>query len=478
MRVIAAACCVGLIGYLFWRDVRKPDRDSISWVPFVWMFIAGSRFVSRWLNLQAPADVVDAYAEGSPIDRSVFLVLIIWGAIVLARRNISWGRLLASNKWLAAYILYCLVSMAWSNEPVIVGKRWVKDLGNPIVALVMLTETKPYEAIVVTLRRLAFAWLPLSILFIRYYPEFGRTYTSTGAVTFSGVADQKNTLGLSCLLVGVGCAWRILLKRESVDRYDLLIGGLLAWLLYLSNSKTSLACLVIAIAILAYAARPASSKRPTRLMTVAVASVVLYMAGDAMFDLRNYVLNVLNRDPTLTNRTDVWDYLLSLGSNPIVGTGFMSFWTGDRMRSVWKEFGTPINQAHSGYLEQYLNLGYIGLGFLCAITFSALASVRRQLNVDYASGVLRFCILVLALLYNYTEASFYGTNNMWVLFLAASIDPPAIAAPVSNHIPAVVRSMSYRRVRMASASRVRRVRDPRRGTRQLTLRKMPAKKLN
>ena len=38
-------------------------------------------------------------------------------------------------------------------------------------------------------------------------------------------------------------------------------------------------------------------------------------------------------------------------------------------------------------------------------------------------ALLRLSFLVAAALYNYTEASFYGLNNMWVLMLAASIDP-------------------------------------------------------
>jgi hypothetical protein len=52
-------------------------------------------------------------------------------------------------------------------------KRWVKDLWNPIMALVILTERRPYEAVGVVLRRLNLLLLPLSILFIKYYLELG-----------------------------------------------------------------------------------------------------------------------------------------------------------------------------------------------------------------------------------------------------------------------------------------------------------------
>jgi hypothetical protein len=61
-----------------------------------------------------------------------------------------------------------LASAAWSDERTVLMKRWVKDLGNPIMALV-----RSYEAIGVVLWRLTFLLRPLSILFITYYPGLG-----------------------------------------------------------------------------------------------------------------------------------------------------------------------------------------------------------------------------------------------------------------------------------------------------------------
>jgi exopolysaccharide production protein ExoQ len=205
-----------------------------------------------------------------------------------------------------------------------------------------------------------------------------------------------------------------------------------------------------------YSARRTAFEHPRRLMIGTIAAVTLYTAADALFGVKNYVLSALDRDPTLTNRTEIWDIVLSFSTNSMVGTGFMSFWTGERMVAIWKALGAPLNQAHNGYLEQYLNLGFIGVGFIALITVATLASVWRHLQTDYSSAVFRFCIVVVALFYNYTEASFYGLNNMWVLFLAASIDPAPAAqfAQVAQAVPAANRIIASRR-RPASASRYR-----------------------
>src|SRR5262245_20881300 len=127
MREVAALVCVGFVTFLFWRDINKRAAERISWAPFFWMAIAGSRFVSAWLNLRGPGSV-DGYAEGSPVDRAVFFGLIVWGVNVLYRRNIDWRRVLTQNRWLVAYLLYCLASIAWTAEPGILAKRWAKDL--------------------------------------------------------------------------------------------------------------------------------------------------------------------------------------------------------------------------------------------------------------------------------------------------------------------------------------------------------------
>ena len=100
----------------------------------------------------------------------------------------------------------------------------------------------------------------------------------------------------------------------------------------------------------------------------------------------------------------------------------MSFWSGARLEAVWSQGLTGVNQAHNGYLEQYLNLGYIGVAFIAIIALSGLFKLRRHLSVDPAAGILRLCFIVTAVLYNYTEASFYGMNNMWILLLLGCLE--------------------------------------------------------
>jgi exopolysaccharide production protein ExoQ len=437
--ILATFICILLIFYLFWTDLRQPGGPSGAlWVPLGWMFLAGSRFPSSWLNLHPTFASAADIAEGSPVDRAFFFVLIVVGILILARRRLDWQRLLLSNSWIALYFLYCLASMAWADEPTLVLTRWAKDLGNPVMALLILTERRPYEAVGAVLRRLAFLTLPLSVLFIKYYPELGRGYhVYTGTPMYTGVGDQKNSLGLLCLLAGIYLFWELLQRRETTGpvftRQHKIIAivliGMVAWLQHLSDSQTAFVCLVVAVLILLLGRMPAIARRPGRIFGVLFCAVFTVWLLDELLHVQEFALGLLGRNPTLTDRTDIWRIVSGFEVNPIVGVGFMSFWSGERLEELWTLIGATLNQAHNGYLEQYLNLGYIGVAFIAVIMLSGLLRVRRQLSVDPAAGMLRLCIIVSAVLYNYTEASFYGVNDMWILLLLGCIEVPRQSQP-------------------------------------------------
>jgi O-antigen ligase len=428
---LATLACLAFVAFMFWGEQKQSYRPSAAlWIPVAWMFLAGSRWASSWLDLGVPLTSADDYAEGSPVDRAVFLSLIVAGAVVLIRRNLDWGRVLRDNSLIALYLLYALASILWTNEPYVLAKRWIKDLGNPIMALIILTDQRPYQAAIVVLRRLAYLLLPLSLLFVRYFPDLGRVYLRDGSPMYTGVGHQKNDLGLMCLITGIGFAWTLLRGhwydlRGRWYRIGLLVLFLvLAWLLHMSNSQTSLVCLLAVIGTLLLARLPMVRRRPSTIMPLLSAGLLAGIVLDALLNLRSAGLALLGRNPTLTNRTDLWAVLFDMQPNPLVGSGFMSFWTGERLELIWRKVVVGVNQAHNGYLEQYLNLGYVGVGFILLIALSASYKITQQLKRAPDEALLRLSIVIAALIYNYTEASFYGINNMWLLFLFACMTPP------------------------------------------------------
>src|SRR5262245_14384631 len=115
---LAVLICILFVVYLFGMDSKKSNGHSIAlWIPLFWMFLAGSRYPSSWLDLRSPIISADAIAEGNPFNASVFFSLIAVSAFILSRRKIDWSRLLSQNKWIVLYFLYCLSSIIWTDEP-------------------------------------------------------------------------------------------------------------------------------------------------------------------------------------------------------------------------------------------------------------------------------------------------------------------------------------------------------------------------
>ncbi len=381
---LALTICIVFVIYLFWVDRKNNDECSFAlWIPFTWMFLAGSRSFSAWLNLNQSIDsasvLAEAYQQGNTVDLTFLSSLIVAGVFIVSRRKIMWGTLFKDNKWIWLYFLYCGISITWTDAPFVSFKRLIKDLGNLVMLMVILTDKRPYEAIGVILKRLAFVILPLSVIFIFYYPDMGRGYDAEGNMMYTGVAQQKNGLGKNCLIIGIYFAWYYLLKekdhfrifkQENILNFILVV--MLMWLLYMSNSATSLACFVIAIFLFLTARMKFIKHRPNRFITLLCIGLVIYIILELAFNINDSIIRLLGRDPTLTSRTYTWEMLTKMVENPLIGTGYMNFWSGERLLILWDKIGAKIIQAHNGYVEQYLNLGYIGVGFIVLIILSGI----------------------------------------------------------------------------------------------------------
>ena len=127
---------------------------------------------------------------------------------------------------------------------------------------------------------------------------------------------------------------------------------------------TSLACFILAAAVMVTTSFGVIARR--RAIVHMLVAGVICVAFYALF-LSSGMVESLGRDPTLTGRTVIWDVVLSVRGNALVGTGFESFWLGKRLHRVWELTMPGLQEAHNGYLELYLNLGWIGVILLGAV---------------------------------------------------------------------------------------------------------------
>jgi O-antigen ligase len=113
----------------------------------------------------------------------------------------------------------------------------------------------------------------------------------------------------------------------------------------------------------------------------------------------------------------LWDDILSLDTHPWFGAGFESFFLGDRLQTLWSKYWWHPNESHNGYLETYLTLGKVGLGLLALLWVTGYRNAMNVYRRDPVSGGLRLAFLIIAPIYNLTEAAFKVMNPIWIIFL-------------------------------------------------------------
>lgn len=413
---------------------REP-KTRLSWalcVPILWLLIGGSRHVSEWLGA-GPAMSQQQYLEGSPIDASIYALLIAAAIAVLMGRQRALAKILRRNWPIILFISYCVLSIVWSEFPVVTLKRWIKSLGDYAIVLILLTEYDPAFAARRVFAIVPSVLLPLSILFIKYYPALGRSYSAHWDSTqfFIGLSGTKNMLGMVCMIFGFSAVCRMLHvwrgPHRGRTRALIVSGSIVAmaiWLLILSDSKTSLCCFVLTSGLIAAHVFLKVARRRA-ILHVLVAIVVLSCFSVLFLGIGGGALHAIGRNPTLTGRTDIWAVLLSVPVNSVFGTGFESFWLGERLAYVWSfPIVNGITEAHNGYLEFYLNLGFVGVTFLLTLLCTGYRNILRLIEREPEAGRLRLGFFVIAVVYNFTEAGYRSTDLVWIAFIFAIISLP------------------------------------------------------
>lgn len=454
------------IAVLFLLERDKTKRPSIAiLLPLVWILIAGSRNVGEWLHVGMPVDPYsEAYIDGNPFDRNLLSVLVAIGFVILLFRRQKVWALLKSNWPVVLYFGYCLLSLAWSDYPFVGFKRWIRAIGDIMMILIVLTDFDWLLA-----RKRLYAWagfllIPVSVMLIRYFPEYGRVYSPwDGQVSWTGVTENKNELGMICMIFGLASLSRVLDVlsdwKHTKQKGQLIANGLVfltaIWLLSVAHSATSTACFAIGTALLVLTRFRIVMRR----MAIVHILVLVFLGGivsSLFLGIGTEMVTYLGRDSSLTGRTAMWQHALGLVRNPVLGEGFESFWVGPREEEM-RAVAPGVNQAHNAYIEVYLNLGWVGVFLLGILIVKGYQMVISAFRRNPELGRLGLTFFVIALSYGVTEAGAVKFRNpVWISLLIAMLSASLIKSAqeeTSREIPAVPELPKYKGVALPAGPR-------------------------
>ena len=401
-RQLALLLCVSFVWYILRYDRRQQyNRTWALWIPSLWMLTIVSRSLDTWFQVGG-----GSRESGGTLDPIFQASIFGLGLVILAKRNLNWGEVLRNNKWLFILLGYMLLSVVWSDLPARSLRSWIKEIVAVIMALLVVTESDPEQAMQSIFRRVIYILIPFSILLIKYYPDLGVIYSRwTGEIQWIGVALQKNSLGQLCSISTFFLVWTLIRRRKGqeipVDQYqtytELLLLLMTFWLFKgpstWAASATSMVALGVGLTTL-FALRW-MNKHHIQLGTatwvsitafiIALGSITPLVGGSTVTGFTS----ALGRDATLTGRTDIWTSLLpDVMRQPFLGYGFSGFWNPKRA------IEHLIGEAHNGYLDVWLQLGLVGL---CLTTFFLLSCVTKacrtlEINSDLGLPQHLFCL--------------------------------------------------------------------------------------
>jgi O-antigen ligase len=424
-----AICWVGILWFFYQDNRRRPTCSRALWISVIWFLLLGSHPASYWLSIRIGNG---SDLEGNPFDLMVNLGLMVASFYVLMQRRLSWGALLSQNKGMVFFYVFLLITVFWAAYPFVTFKRWIKEVGGILPGLLILTEEDPMEAIEAVFLRCAYVLLPLSVIFIKYVGSLGRRYSPEGGVEYVGVTDQKNDLGLIVMVFSVVILWSLgrrfdfsLKKIWKSDRWSLLVLVMGLWLLHISDSKTALICLVVGAVILTSYKLPILKNYPKLALALFLGALPLAIAMNNVFHITEPILRLIGRDPTFTNRTEIWSVIKDHPVNPIIGTGYLMYWDLHPLILLSGNM-VSLKTLHNGYLEIFVDGGILGLIALFIMLIALGFNIGRAYLGGTSYGRLRLAFFLITVLYNLSESVYARRSLLWVSFLMFCLDPDSI----------------------------------------------------
>ncbi len=379
---------------------------------FTFVFFILVEFFGLSLPFQPPIQNVDQITNSNILNQIVYSLLFIFSLIVISAKYREVLDIIKKEKVLTIFLVWCILSILWSVDPVATFKRFFRTLTLFTVTLSLVVHTDSTEEILKYIKPALYLYvflsLPVSILIPGAKdPQFH---------TFRGFTDQKNNLGqisVMCILLSY-----FLFKSEN-EFYKKSIAALsllfsLA-LLFGSESMTSISSFlfVSGIGLILYIDNIYKPLGLGRSASVIIITFSIVLIVSIIFIAPIFVqdtFGLVGKNLTFTGRTGLWLAILAnVSKHPILGAGYQAFWSLNNPAELelFKTFVWLPNEAHNGYLDILNDVGIIGFGLFFIMLVKYFVNIAK-LKVY---NPLKW-IVIAALIINLQESTLFRPGHL------------------------------------------------------------------
>ena len=292
---------------------------------------------------------------------------------------------------LLAYLAFAGASVLWAFSPELSLTRFVQQaMIVTSIGLPAMLAARTADVMRGLFLCFAFASI-LNVFFVLAGSATIVPYGSTGIVNigYQGYFLGKNYLG-ECAAVAFLLSFHEMLCPGRRRALGTIVVVIATSLLFLSDSKTALGLAFISpfLAILTLIVRKITRISPA-IILLSIPFCYVVLSSVSSFNM-NRVSYILYGDSTFTGRTIIWDFAQNeIERRPLLGWGYQSFWLVPNS----PKFEAPgwvkrMPNAHNGYYDTTLEMGYVGLALLVVFITATLHAIGRVADRDPARARL------------------------------------------------------------------------------------------
>ncbi|RUR84596.1 O-antigen ligase family protein [Chlorogloeopsis fritschii PCC 9212] len=279
-----------------------------------------------------------------------------------------------------------------------------------------------------------------SLIFSLALPSYG--IYSNGA--WRGIFPYKNHLAVHMVLSAM--LFMFAGFNKSKLRWIAWIGLAIATaLVFLSLSKGGYVIFVTALYLLPlhkFVKQQYKSRAILLFSALAISTIISLLI---LTNEKTILVNVLGKDTELNGRTPIWMLCIEQAlKRPWLGYGISGFWGSNQsiviQRTTWAGNHLSIHEfqkfnSHNGYIEIFLQLGFLGLSIYLLNFFNTLF---RVIYIWMATATLEsfwmFQTLIIMLLYNFSDSGgILSRGTIWIMYVSISLSSAVWLKRIKNN---------------------------------------------
>lgn len=399
-------------------------------------------FTSRLLAGGRADDLMSANASGNAAKQVVGILLLLMGIYLLLKvdKKLLYSMLIKSLWWWVL-IAFFLASIYWSYEPGITLRRSIAFITLVIASFCVVAHFNA-ESLMYFIAKTIFVAAVMGLIYLVISPgnALGGHEEGDRANMFLGIMSDKNG---GARLYAYGILILVGLGNYRTRNHKIMLAVLGICLIF-ANSASAIVMVLAGGGLITLFKVMRTNSPNTNLRRVLIITLLLAGAAVAVSFLYAFLLELLGRDPTLTNRTVIWGLLdESIQAESTLGYGFGAFWVSDAVASFVARW-SYIGNAHSGYYEVLLYGGYIGLTLVILLILKIVKDLVQGYITSDNNALLAalLAIILLQCIVNYIGFVIMNHNSADMLVFSV-ISFVAMISTINNRKTVVTKNIPF-----------------------------------